>query len=63
MATAGRFRENTGSFFATLTKENGNSLMNLHEYQSKEVFREFGIPVPKGRAARSPRKRSPLPRS
>ena len=21
-------------------------LMNLHEYQSKEVFREFGIPVP-----------------
>ena len=27
--------------------------MNLHEYQSKEVFREFGIPVPEGRAARS----------
>src|SRR4051812_16068973 len=27
--------------------------MNLHEYQSKEVFREFGIPVPAGRAARS----------
>jgi len=27
--------------------------MNLHEYQSKEVFREFGIPVPPGRAARS----------
>ncbi len=27
--------------------------MNLHEYQSKEVFREFGIPVPSGRAARS----------
>jgi len=27
--------------------------MNLHEYQSKEVFREYGIPVPAGRAARS----------
>ena len=25
-------------------------LMNLHEYQSKEVFREFGIPVPSGNA-------------
>ena len=29
------------------------SLMNLHEYQSKEVFREFGIPVPSGKAAKS----------
>ena len=27
--------------------------MNLHEYQSKEVFREFGIPVPAGNAATS----------
>ena len=27
--------------------------MNLHEYQSKEVFREFGIPVPTGFAAKS----------
>src|SRR5258707_544620 len=27
--------------------------MNLHEYQSKEVFREFGIPVPEGVAAKS----------
>ena len=27
--------------------------MNLHEYQSKEVFREFGIPVPAGKPARS----------
>ncbi len=53
VATAGRFRENTASFFATPPKENGKSLMNLHEYQSKEVFREFGIPVPQGRAARS----------
>jgi succinyl-CoA synthetase beta subunit len=27
--------------------------MNLHEYQSKEVFREFGIPVPTGFSAKS----------
>ena len=30
--------------------------MNLHEYQSKEVFREFGIPVPRARPPRAPRK-------
>jgi len=28
--------------------------MNLHEYQAKEVFREFHIPVPAGHVARSP---------
>ena len=22
--------------------------MNVHEYQAKEVFRKYGIPVPKG---------------
>ncbi len=27
--------------------------MNLHEYQSKELFAEYGIPVPKGTAASS----------
>ena len=27
--------------------------MNLHEYQSKELFREYGIPVPQGNIARS----------
>jgi len=27
--------------------------MNLHEYQSKELFRQFGIPVPRGRPAAS----------
>lgn len=27
--------------------------MNLHEYQSKELFAEYGIPVPKGIAAKS----------
>ena len=28
--------------------------MNLHEYQSKRLFSEYGIPVPKGIAAHSP---------
>ena len=27
--------------------------MNLHEYQSKELFRDYGIPVPQGYIARS----------
>ena len=28
--------------------------MNLHEYQAKDVFRSFGIPVPAGRVAATP---------
>jgi succinyl-CoA synthetase beta subunit len=28
--------------------------MNLHEYQAKELFREYGIPVPTGRVAGTP---------
>ncbi|MFC4727768.1 ADP-forming succinate--CoA ligase subunit beta [Coralloluteibacterium thermophilus] len=28
--------------------------MNFHEYQAKELFAEYGIPVPAGRVARSP---------
>ena len=28
--------------------------MNLHEYQSKELFAEYAIPVPQGRVADSP---------
>ena len=28
--------------------------MNLHEYQSKRLFDEYGIPVPRGIAAKSP---------
>ncbi len=27
--------------------------MNLHEYQAKQVFAEFGVPVPEGKPARS----------
>jgi len=30
-----------------------NEAMNLHEYQSKKLFADFGIPVPEGRAART----------
>jgi succinyl-CoA synthetase beta subunit len=28
--------------------------MNIHEYQAKSVFREYGIPVPRGKVAESP---------
>jgi succinyl-CoA synthetase beta subunit len=28
--------------------------MNLHEYQSKRLFADYGIPVPKGIPAKSP---------
>jgi succinyl-CoA synthetase beta subunit len=28
--------------------------MNLHEYQAKDVFRSYGVPVPAGRVAASP---------
>jgi succinyl-CoA synthetase beta subunit len=28
--------------------------MNLHEYQAKELFREYGVAVPQGRVAASP---------
>jgi succinyl-CoA synthetase beta subunit len=28
--------------------------MNIHEYQAKEIFRKFGIPIPPGEIARSP---------
>ena len=28
-----------------------NAVMNLHEYQSKRIFAEYGVPVPSGRVA------------
>ena len=28
--------------------------MNLHEYQAKELFERYGIPVPKGKLADQP---------
>ena len=36
-----------------LRGEPGNA-MNLHEYQAKEIFTRYGIPVPEGRLAESP---------
>src|SRR5713226_755281 len=28
--------------------------MKIHEYQAKQIIAEFGVPVPKGRVARTP---------
>jgi len=28
--------------------------MKIHEYQSKELLKKFGVPVPRGRVADSP---------
>ena len=28
--------------------------MNIHEYQAKALFEKFGVPVPKGAAAKTP---------
>ena len=25
--------------------------MNIHEYQAKEIFRQYGVPVPRGQVA------------
>ncbi|HYW04344.1 MAG TPA: ADP-forming succinate--CoA ligase subunit beta [Gammaproteobacteria bacterium] len=36
--------------------------MNLHEYQAKQLFSEFGIPVPEGRVADSPERAGELAR-
>ena len=30
-------------------------LMNIHEYQAKEILKRYGIPVPRGRAAATPK--------
>jgi succinyl-CoA synthetase beta subunit len=54
--------QNTPVFFRTTscetthsnTKKNGKS-MNLHEYQSKRLFADYGIPVPRGIPADSPK--------
>ncbi|HYW92079.1 MAG TPA: ADP-forming succinate--CoA ligase subunit beta [Gammaproteobacteria bacterium] len=36
--------------------------MNLHEYQAKQLFSEFGVPVPEGRVADSPERAGELAR-
>ena len=28
--------------------------MKIHEFQAKEIFSEYGIPVPRGRVAHTP---------
>ncbi len=42
------FATEYGGFFAVLAEGRKTTAMNLHEYQSKDLFAEFGIPVPKG---------------
>ena len=37
--------------------------MNLHEYQAKEVFRSYGIPVPAGKVATSPEEAAEVARA
>ena len=34
--------------------EHTEQYMKIHEYQAKEIFARYGIPVPKGRVARTP---------
>ena len=29
--------------------------MNIHEFQAKQLFAQFGIPVPRGKAVETPR--------
>ena len=36
--------------------------MNLHEYQAKEIFRKFGIPIPPGEVATTPEQAAELAR-
>jgi succinyl-CoA synthetase beta subunit len=57
VSRAARFAFHVGGFpreYATFHDTLSASPMNLHEYQAKEVFRSFGIPVPAGRVAASP---------
>ena len=48
-----RFVENSAPRFQRPFQAKGSAL-NLHEYQSKVLFREYGIPVPEGRIAATP---------
>src|SRR5690606_30849300 len=46
---SGRFVDNSAPHAAPRKRQ----LMNLHEYQSKALFAEYGIPIPEGRVAAS----------
>jgi succinyl-CoA synthetase beta subunit len=39
---------------SALSQQKEKLAMNLHEYQSKRIFAEYGIPVPRGIPAKSP---------
>src|SRR4051812_33374904 len=52
--TCGRLVYSCRDLRITVRCLNGGSRVNLHEYQSKNLFAKFEIPVPKGRVASSP---------
>ena len=40
--------------YGTIPDNKEKRAMNLHEYQSKRLFAEYGIPVPRGVPVKSP---------
>jgi len=55
MLWVGRWRcwSGAGLFEENARSTRGGRAMNLHEYQAKELFRRYGIPVPPGKVAAS----------
>jgi len=55
MLWVGRWRcwSGAGLFEENARSTRGGRAMNLHEYQAKELFRRYGIPVPPGQVAAS----------
>jgi succinyl-CoA synthetase beta subunit len=51
---AARFATKYARFCAAHRTPLNETSMNLHEYQSKRLFADYGIPVPKGIPAKSP---------
>src|SRR5215469_9913513 len=45
------FPQNSGSLPQPWVRPGRASSMNLHEYQAKQLFSQYGIPVPSGRVA------------
>ena len=37
-------------------------VMKIHEYQAKEILRNYGVPIPKGGVAETPEEALRLPR-
>jgi succinyl-CoA synthetase beta subunit len=42
---------NPGGIMPVISSKNKGNCMKLHEYQSKQIFAKYGIPIPKGRVA------------